>query len=180
MTVDHAPGEGPDLGLDPTPFGLRDFNSWLKIQLKARRLSQRQLAQRSGVDHSTISRLMRGNRVPSLHTATMLVHGLGIAEGLGGLDDQNLGRSASPAARVEYALRSDDLLQETAVLEIMKVYLAARVRSPGMAAKSDHEDPTRSTPVPIVVGVSDPHARSTTPEELPAAARGRLSRSTGA
>ena len=35
----------------------RAFNEWLRAQLKAKKMSQRQLAQQSGVDHSTISRL---------------------------------------------------------------------------------------------------------------------------
>ena len=39
-------------------------------------MSQRQLAQQSGVDHSTISRLIRGDRTPSLGTATKLARGL--------------------------------------------------------------------------------------------------------
>src|SRR3990170_1116618 len=44
----------------------RAFNEWLRSQLKAKKMSQRQLAQQSGVDHSTISRLIRGERTPSL------------------------------------------------------------------------------------------------------------------
>jgi len=47
----------------------RAFNEWLRSQLKAKKMSQRQLAQQSGVDHSTISRLIRGDRTPSLGTA---------------------------------------------------------------------------------------------------------------
>jgi len=41
----------------------RAFNEWLRTQLKAKKMSQRQLAQQSGVDHSTISRLVRGDRI---------------------------------------------------------------------------------------------------------------------
>ena len=47
----------------------RAFNEWLRAQLKAKKMSQRQLAQQSGVDHSTISRLIRGDRMPSLAEA---------------------------------------------------------------------------------------------------------------
>ena len=39
-------------------------------------MSQRQLALQSGVDHSTISRLIKGDRMPSLGTATKLARGL--------------------------------------------------------------------------------------------------------
>src|SRR5450756_1132460 len=54
----------------------RAFNEWLRAQLKTKKMSQRQLAQHSGVDHSTISRLIRGDRMPSLGTATKLARGL--------------------------------------------------------------------------------------------------------
>ena len=61
----------------------RAFNEWLRAQLKAKKMSQRQLAQQSGVDHSTISRLIRGDRMPSLGTATKLAlrHLLGLELG---------------------------------------------------------------------------------------------------
>ena len=45
----------------------RAFNEWLRTQLKAKKMSQRQLAQQSGVDHSTISRLVRGDRTLTGH-----------------------------------------------------------------------------------------------------------------
>ena len=41
----------------------RSFNSWLRGQLKEKKMSQRQLALQSGVDHSTISRLIKGDRM---------------------------------------------------------------------------------------------------------------------
>ena len=54
----------------------RSFNSWLRGQLKEKKMRQRQLALQSGVDHSTISRLIKGDRMPSLGTATKLARGL--------------------------------------------------------------------------------------------------------
>jgi transcriptional regulator with XRE-family HTH domain len=123
------------------------FNQWLQVQLRARKLTQRQLAQLSGVDHSTISRLMRGDRVPSLRTATRLAQGLGLPEDLGRLDNKVPGRG-SPMARVESALRSDDLLREAEILEIMNAYLAARRRRlrgafpSSRASVTDHVPPT--------------------------------------
>jgi transcriptional regulator with XRE-family HTH domain len=109
----------------------RAFNEWLRAQLKAKKMSQRQLAQQSGVDHSTISRLIRGDRMPSLGTATKLARGLREIR-----DDseapQYLGAvasgSANPAARVEYALRADDVLSEPQVRQVMEYYLAVRMR----------------------------------------------------
>ena len=114
----------------------RAFNEWLRAQLKAKKMSQRQLAQQSGVDHSTISRLIRGDRMPSLGTATKLARGLRELR-----DDadtpQYLGLVASgasnPTARVEYALRADELLSEPQVRQIMEYYLAVRMRRYGRA-----------------------------------------------
>ena len=124
----------------------RAFNEWLRIQLKAKKMSQRQLAQQSGVDHSTISRLVRGDRTPSLGTATKL------ARGLRELRDESetphyFGLVASstshPTARVEYALRSDDLLSEPQVRQVMEYYLALRMRR--LAAARQNGTVTRTT-----------------------------------
>ncbi|CAN5450356.1 hypothetical protein BH20CHL7_BH20CHL7_01150 [soil metagenome] len=118
----------------------RAFNEWLRAQLKAKKMSQRQLAQQSGVDHSTISRLIRGDRMPSLGTATKLARGLRELR-----DDadtpQYLGLVASgpanPTARVEYALRADELLSEAQVRQIMEYYLAVRMRRHGRTFAAD-------------------------------------------
>ena len=109
----------------------RAFNEWLRTQLKAKKMSQRQLAQQSGVDHSTISRLVRGDRTPSLGTATKL------ARGLRELHDEAdtphyfgmvQSTASHPTARVEYSLRADDALGEPQVRRIMEYYLAVRMR----------------------------------------------------
>ena len=109
----------------------RGFNEWLRTQLKAKKMSQRQLAQQSGVDHSTISRLMRGGRTPSLGTATKL------ARGLRELRDEAdtpqyfglvANANTNPTARVEYSLRADDYLSEPQVRQVMEYYLAVRLR----------------------------------------------------
>lgn len=94
-------------------------------------MSQRQLALQSGVDHSTISRLIKGDRMPSLGTATKL------ARGLREIHDEADGpayfaslaqRHVMPTTRVEYALRGDDALTETDVRELMQSYIAVRAR----------------------------------------------------
>jgi transcriptional regulator with XRE-family HTH domain len=109
----------------------RAFNEWLRAQLKAKKMSQRQLAQQSGVDHSTISRLIRGDRTPSLATATALARGLRELRDDGDMPVY-LGVVASgatnPLARVEYALRSDEYLTEPQVRQIMEYYIAVRTR----------------------------------------------------
>jgi transcriptional regulator with XRE-family HTH domain len=118
----------------------RAFNEWLRAQLKAKKMSQRQLAQQSGVDHSTISRLVRGDRMPSLGTATKLARGL---RELGENDDgpQYLGLMGggvqNPTARVEYALRADEALSEAQVRQVMEYYLAVRMRRVGGAYGQD-------------------------------------------
>lgn len=109
----------------------RSFNSWLRGQLKEKKMSQRQLALQSGVDHSTISRLIKGDRMPSLGTATKL------ARGLREIHDETEGpayfatlqaRHQLPTARVEYALRGDEVLIEADVRELMQAYIAVRSR----------------------------------------------------
>lgn len=135
----------------------RPFNEWLRAQLKARKMSQRQLALQSGVDHSTISRLLRGDRTPSLGTATKLARGLrelrddGESPGYFGLTS-SIG--AHPTARVEYALRSDDLMSEPQVRQVMEYYLALRMRrlalrqAPGFAPGR----PARTERTAVVAG----------------------------
>jgi transcriptional regulator with XRE-family HTH domain len=132
----------------------RAFNEWLRAQLKAKKMSQRQLAQQSGVDHSTISRLIRGDRMPSLGTATKLARGLRELR-----DDadapQYLGLVASatqnPTARVEYALRADEMLNEAQVRQIMEYYLAVRMRRLGRTYGPATE-PTRPLSSPYLRG----------------------------
>jgi transcriptional regulator with XRE-family HTH domain len=114
----------------------RGFNEWLRAQLKAKKMSQRQLAQQSGVDHSTISRLIRGDRMPSLGTATKLARGLREIR-----DDADAptylaavaAGTVNPTARVEYALRADEVLSEPQVRQVMEYYLAVRMRRFGRA-----------------------------------------------
>ncbi len=143
----------------------RPFNEWLRAQLKAKKMSQRQLAQASGVDHSTISRLVRGDRTPSLGTATKLARGLrelrDDADAPQYLGLVSSGATVNPTARVEYALRSDDALGEPQVRQVMEYYLAVRMRrftrpvgptsTQGLAERSI----VRSAPAPLasVVGL---------------------------
>jgi transcriptional regulator with XRE-family HTH domain len=101
------------------------FHEWLQDELKARRMSQRQLAQRSGVDHSSISRLLRGERVPSLQTAMRLAHGVDPSVAGDAFPPESAPNSRA-TARVEYALRADDELGDGDVRAIMLYYLGVR------------------------------------------------------
>ena len=105
------------------------FNVWLRRQIRERRMSQRHLAMMSGVHHSTISRLLRGNRTPSLETAAKLVHALRLEW----TDDQVATyfdllpeRTLFPTQRVESALRGDSDLDDNDVRAIMAHYLSVR------------------------------------------------------
>ena len=54
-----------------------DFGGWVRDAMAERRISQRALAMRSGINHSTISRLIAGRHMPSLATAIALIKILG-------------------------------------------------------------------------------------------------------
>ena len=49
------------------------FREWLARRIAARGLSHTQLAQRSGIDRSTVGRILNGERRPTLDTAVRLV-----------------------------------------------------------------------------------------------------------
>jgi transcriptional regulator with XRE-family HTH domain len=107
------------------------FREWLRRQLRARRMSGRQLAVHSGVSASTVSRVVRGDRQPSLQTALRLASVLRTAG-----DDfdpaANLGAMVTrvdPQTEVERALRADPRLDEADVRRIMLTYQATRRRT---------------------------------------------------
>ena len=106
------------------------FAAWLALQLRMRRLSHEQLARRSGVHRSTITRLVSGQRRPTLETARRLASVLG-----GGTRDDPVGAAAyfgrlgadmDPVARVERALRGDQQLTDDGLRRVMRLYLQAR------------------------------------------------------
>jgi transcriptional regulator with XRE-family HTH domain len=108
-----------------TPGAGRPFHDWLAQELRRRGISQRQLAARSGVDQSTISRLLRDDRWPSLRTATLLVTGLRLSSGHPAIPVQDTSTRSAPA-RVEDALRSDDQLSGPEIRAVMSYYLGIR------------------------------------------------------
>ena len=122
----------------------RSFNAWLRGQLKEKKMSQRQLALQSGVDHSTISRLIKGDRMPSLGTATKLARGLreilDEADGPAYFSSLN-SRAVLPTTRVEYALRGDETLTESDVRELMQAYIALRTRRARASSNGSHAAP---------------------------------------
>lgn len=92
-------------------------------------MSQRQLAMLSGVDHSTISRLLGGQRVPSLETATKLAHALrqlSRPEEAPQYFDRLSEPAVFPTQRVKTALLGDDDLKDVDVRHLMHAYLVLR------------------------------------------------------
>jgi transcriptional regulator with XRE-family HTH domain len=135
------------------------FNLWLRRKLRERPMSQRQLAALSGVDHSTISRLLRQDRTPSLETATKLAKALRHVQGesdTADYFDRTPEETLFPARRVEMALRSDGLLDDEEVRRLMNIYLAARRKRQATASSNElsstgrpsapARDPTRAAP----------------------------------
>ena len=58
-------------------FDAAHFRGWLAAEMRQRAMSQRMLAGRSGVDHSSISRLLSAGRSPSMETMVRLAAALG-------------------------------------------------------------------------------------------------------
>jgi transcriptional regulator with XRE-family HTH domain len=103
------------------------FNEWLRVRLRERNLTQRQLAYLSGVNHSTISRLARSDRTPSLKTAAKLIRAFGseIPSELVDLDE-SFAVVGGLEEEVERALRRDSLLSLRQVQMIMDYYQQMR------------------------------------------------------
>jgi transcriptional regulator with XRE-family HTH domain len=108
---------------NPPPATNKSFAHWLDAELRIRRLTQRGLAQRAGVNHSTITRLLQGDRVPSLATATRIADALGKGAGRESLADAG---DPIPVGRVRAALRADPVLGEVDVSAVMRLYLTVR------------------------------------------------------
>jgi len=105
-----------------TPADL--FREWLARAITARGLSQAQLALRSGVDRSTVGRILNGDRRPTLDTAIRLV---------GALDTAamprvfaRLGRLADDTDRVAQAFRDDPHLSGSNAAKLLRCYLNLR------------------------------------------------------
>ena len=105
------------------------FRDWLTLQLRARRMSLRQLAHRSGVNVSTVSRIVRGERRPTLRTAVRLAKVVretadesSATRFFGSLTSESL----DPVREVERALRADEQMDDDDIKRVMQVYLQAR------------------------------------------------------
>jgi transcriptional regulator with XRE-family HTH domain len=99
------------------------FVEWVRGRLAERRISIRQLAAKAGVDASTVSRILAGERRPTLTTAVKVARALR-ATHIAGLDLR--ATDDDPVRRVEAALRSDASLDPDSVATVMAIYLANR------------------------------------------------------
>jgi transcriptional regulator with XRE-family HTH domain len=115
----------PELdGPDATSGSLR-FRAYLVAEMRRRRWTQRYLAARSGVDHSTISRILTQTRSPSLETVERLRDALR-GGSLGGSHDW----TGLPATvrTVADALTADPRMDPDRVNEVIDFYVQVRAR----------------------------------------------------
>jgi transcriptional regulator with XRE-family HTH domain len=128
------------------------FSDWLRVQLRSRRMSLRQLADRSGVNVSTVSRIVHGKRRPSLRTAIRLSRVLGplATEGSPMLLVGTSRNGLDTVATVERALRADPRLSDAAIQRLMTLYHVLRT------------EPQPTVPVPLArrAGPSERHGQA--------------------
>ena len=141
-----ALSESPD-----TPFSMAHssdqiLGDYLKQELQARNWSVRYLAFRSGVNHSTISRLIRGQRTPRLETVQRLHHALAHVAPIQPIRPRTADADGA-FQRVADALALDPLLTPAALRQLLRHY--EHLRQP------DRPSPAIKTgPVPSVRRVS--------------------------
>lgn len=100
------------------------FRTWLASEMQNRRLSQEQLALRSGMHRSTISRLLSGERSPNLDTVAQIVDALGTSPAAA----SPLAVASDSAAEVERSIQADPALSEATRLLLIQLY--RRMRRP--------------------------------------------------
>jgi plasmid maintenance system antidote protein VapI len=106
----------------------RDLGAWLRAELAARGMTQRQLGKSAGLHHSTISRLLRGERGPTFATVLQLEAALD----RGGPLLAQVAQSAMHPASLSAMLRNDGYLTDAQIAEVVTVYarlVAARASS---------------------------------------------------
>lgn len=101
-----------------------DLRAWTLLRMRQRSWSHAQLALRCGLDRSTITRFLRGERSPTFDVAIRIVDALYDATCVPPIE-QMRGLLAGPE-RVEAALRSDPLLHSAHVDVLMRRYLERR------------------------------------------------------
>lgn len=77
-----------------------DFAGWLRDAMQARRMSARMVGLRTGMNHSTITRLLYGYRQPTLSNTIVLLRFFGDAE-----TDQSMTNGRAAGAEPDLSLR---------------------------------------------------------------------------
>ena len=77
-----------------------DFAGWLRDAMQARRMSARMVGLRTGMNHSTITRLLYGYRQPTLSNTIVLLRFFGDDE-----TDQPLTKGRAAGAETDISLR---------------------------------------------------------------------------
>lgn len=101
-----------------------EFRRWMCAVMAERRMTQRMLAMRSGVDHSTISRIASGERIPSLHTAQRVAAAL----------DHPMPLTIAPVERMRHAIMTAPDLGPDQREQLFRSYL--RLRDDGRKGRS--------------------------------------------
>lgn len=96
------------------------LRAWLQRHAVSRGLTHAQLALRSGLDRSTVSRFLHGDRSPTLDTAVRLMRSVD-PDGLPP-DLARMLEVTDPETRVERALRDDARLTESHIGDVMRLY----------------------------------------------------------
>jgi transcriptional regulator with XRE-family HTH domain len=95
-----------------------NFGAWMRNRLKSRALSQRQLAAKTGVHHSTISRLLRGDQHASLRTVLLVQAALAGDQ----VDGHVKGSDPLQPVALFRMLQSDGLLSDVEIGAIVRLY----------------------------------------------------------
>jgi transcriptional regulator with XRE-family HTH domain len=115
----------PQLDDTDTTSGSTRFRAYLVAEMRRRRWTQRYLAARSGVDHSTISRILTQTRSPSLETVERLRDALR-GGSVGGSHDST-GLPATVRAMAD-ALMADPRMDPDRINEVIDFYVQVRTR----------------------------------------------------
>ena len=121
-----------------------DLRAWALSRMRHRRFSHAQVAQRCGLDRSTITRFLRGDRSPSLDVALRIMDAL-YDQACTPPMERLRGLLAGPE-RVETALRIDPLLHPTHVDVLMRMY-AERRAAPAISSRDERHRSAIEAPV---------------------------------
>lgn len=120
------------------------FSSWLAEQLRSMGMTRRSLARRSGLNPSTISRLLRDERRPTIETAERIVAALGSPNAYRGPD-----RRIDIVGRVRHELCADPTLRPRDVDRVMARYLVQREGTSTQTGRPRGRRPDRRASVPV-------------------------------